>query len=154
MFAPVVRLMVLAAAAAVAPVVRADDPPKVRVTVVTVLATTENNVIDPRLTALAKAVQQREPTLIGFKLAACAGRSVPVGGAETFRLVDKQELKVAIDRPRGVDGRIGLTITPPGLGEIGYECACSKFFPVVTPHVTAAGEQLIVAVMAKPCTAK
>ena len=71
----------------------------------------------------------------------------------TFDLVEKQKLAVKIDAPRGADGKIGLTITPPKLGDISYECTCGKFFPVVTPYKTEKGRQLIVAVMAKPCTA-
>jgi hypothetical protein len=35
-----------------------------------------------------------------------------------------------------------------------YACACDKFFPIITPYKTAAGEQLLIAVMAKPCTGK
>lgn len=145
-------LCLLALLAAAAPV-RADDAASVRVTVVVVLATTENNVVDPKLTALAKEVQKRDETLVGFKLAATSSKSVPVGDSHTFDLVEKQTLTVKVDKPRGADGKIGLTITPPKLGEITYECACSKFFPVVTPYKTEAGRQLIVAVMAKPCTA-
>lgn len=131
----------------------AADPPRVRVTVVSVLATTENNVIDPKLTALAREVQKREPALIGFRLVGSEARSVPVGTAESFTLVEKQDIRVTVDEPRSPDGKYGLTIRPPGAGEISYTCACSKFFPVLTPHTTAAGDRLLVAVMAKPCTA-
>ena len=130
----------------------AADPPRVRVTVVAVLATTENNVIDPKLTALAREVQKREPALIGFRLVGSEARSLPVGTPESFVLVEKQDLRVTVDEPRTQDGRYGLTIRPPGAGEISYTCACSKFFPVLTPHQTAAGDRLLVAVMAKPCT--
>src|SRR5437763_1881408 len=82
----------------------ADDPPAVRVTVVVVLATTENNVVDPKLTALAKEVQKRDESLVGFKLAATVSKSIPVGESHTFDLVEKQELVVKIDKPRGADG--------------------------------------------------
>ena len=54
-------------------------------------------------------------------------------------------------RKKDADGRISLTIKPPGLDKITYGCSCGKFFPVVTPHETKEGEVLIIAVMAKPC---
>jgi hypothetical protein len=127
-------------------------PESVRVTVVIVLASTEDTGVDPRLVELAREVQKRDPKLVGFKIAATDSRSIPVGESYTFELVDKQELKVRVDRPKDGAGRVGLTIKPPGLEHISYGCACGKFFPVVTPHTTKAGEVLILAVMAKPCT--
>src|SRR5262245_34912093 len=126
-----------------------DD--SVRVPVVIVLATTENTGVDPKLAELAKEVQKRDPKLVGFMIAATDSRAIPVGESFTFDLVDKQELKVRVDKPKDAAGRVSLTIKPPGLENITYGCACDKFFPVVTPHTTKAGEVLIVAVMAKPC---
>ena len=128
-----------------------EDP--VRVTVVVVLATTENATVDPKLADLAKQVQKRDPKLTGFRLVATDAKSIPVGDGAAFDLVDKQELKVRVERPKDANGRISLTIKPPGLENITYGCACDKFFPVVTPHRTKAGEVLIIAVMARPCTA-
>jgi hypothetical protein len=148
------RLLTLLVIAATAITIRSDDSsPLIRVTVVAVLATTENNVVDPKLTALAQEVQKRDEALVGFKLVATAWKSIPVGRSHVFDLLEKQTLTVTVDKPRGLDGKIGLTVVPPMLGEISYECTCSKFFPVVTPYRTQKGEQLIIAVMAKPCTA-
>ena len=129
-----------------------DDP--VRVTVVIVLATTENTTIDPKLKELAKEVQKRDPKLTGFKLVATECKSIAVGGSATITLTDKQELKLQVDKAKDANGRISLTLNPPGMDAVTYACACDKFFPVVTPHRTKSGEQLIIAVMAKPCTAK
>jgi len=125
----------------------------VRVTIVVVLATSDNDTIDPKLTELAKEVQKRDPKLTGFKLSTTDGKSIAVGGCHTFELVEKQELKVKVEKQKDANGRISLTIKPPGLENITYGCACDKFFPVVTPVQTKTGEVLIVAVMAKPCTA-
>ncbi len=130
----------------------ADAP--VRVTVVVVLATTTDAVVDEKLADLAKEVRKRNPALSGFKLAACVGKSIPVGESAEFELVEKAVLKVKVERPKDADGRISLTVKPPGTGEVTYACACDKFFPVVTPYKTAGGETLIVAVMAKPCAGK
>ncbi len=99
-------------------------------------------------------MQKRDPKLTGFKLVATEFKSVPVGKGATIPLTDKQELKLNVDRSKDENGRISLTLTPPGMEAVTYACACDKFFPVVTPHRTKAGEVLIIAVMAKPCTAK
>jgi hypothetical protein len=130
------------------------DPGPVRVTVVVVLATGQNATVDPKLADLAKEVRKRDPKLTGFKLVKSEGKSIPVGESATFKLVDRTELVVTVDQPKDAAGRIGLTVQPPDLGEISYTCTCDKFFPVVTPHRTKAGETLIVVVMAKPCSPK
>lgn len=131
----------------------ADDGP-VRVTVVVVLATPQNAKVDPKLKELAKEVQKRDDKLTGFRIAATHGDSIAVGDSATFKLVDKKELKVKVEKSKDDNGRVGLTITPPDLGDITYNCTCDKFFPVVTPYKTKAGETLIVVVSAKPCTRK
>ena len=128
-----------------------DEP--VSVTVVVVLATTEDTGVDKRLVELAKEVQKRDGTLLGFRLAAAEVRSIPVGDGHCFELVDMQVMKVRVERSKDANGRASVTIKPPGLEKITYDCTCGKFFPVVTPHVTKNGEVLIVAVMAKPCMA-
>jgi hypothetical protein len=128
----------------------AEQP--VQVTVVVILASTQQTTIDPRLVDLAKEVQKRDPKLVGFKVAATESRSLPVGESFAVELVDQQELKVKVETPRDAAGRISVTIQPPGLEKITYACTCGKFFPVVTPYRTKAGEVLILAVMAKPCT--
>lgn len=132
----------------------ADQPPPVRVTVVVVLASKEHANVDPKLAALAGEVQKRHDDLTGFKLAAAVQKSIPVGASHTFDLADGKTMKLTVDTPKDKSGRIGVTLHPPGLGEIQYACVCDKFVPVITPHVTKAGERLIVAVLAKPCTGK
>jgi len=145
--------LALVVAATVSPPGRADDPPPaVRVTVVVVLAGPADKGVDPRLAALAEEVRKKDKTLVGFRIAGTASKSILVGSSQEFALVDDQSLSVAVKKPKDADGRVGLTISPPGLGDITYSCTCGKYFPVVTPYKTATGEQLIVAVMGKPCT--
>jgi hypothetical protein len=132
----------------------ATDEKPVSVTVVIVLATDQNAVVDPKLKELAKEVQKRDPKLTGFKLVATECKSIPVGEVATINLTDKQTLRVRVNAAKDEHGRITLTLYPPGMDSVSYACACEKFFPVVTPHKTKAGEQLIIAVMAKPCTGK
>ena len=127
-----------------------DEP--VRVTVVVVLATDQNSRVDPKLVELAKEVQKRDETLTGFKIKAAEAKSIPIGDGYTFELLDKEVLRVRVERSRDADGRINLSIKPPQLEKITYHCTCGKFFPVVTPYQTKGGEVLIIAVMAKPCT--
>jgi hypothetical protein len=131
----------------------ADDKP-VSVTVVIILATDQNTNVDMKLKELAKEVQKRDPKLTGFKLVATESKSIPVGGNVTINLTDKQVLKVTVNQAKDANGRITLTLQPPAMDAVNYACTCDKFFPVVTPHRTKSGEQLIIAVMAKPCTAK
>jgi hypothetical protein len=141
--------------AVVAPRECQPDPGQpVRITVVTVLATGANATIDNRLADLAKEVQKRDPALTGFRIQATEAKSVAPGDSATFELIDRQKLVVKVDRPRDEQGRVGLKIRPPGLGEVTYTCTCDRFFPVVTPHRTRDGETLIVAVMARPCMMK
>jgi hypothetical protein len=128
-----------------------EDP--VRVTVVVVLASSQDTGVDKKLAELAKEVQKRDSTLIGFRLKATEAKSIPIGDGHSFELVDKQVLRVRVEQARDAEGRINLTIKPPGLDKITYHCTCGKFFPVVTPYQTKAGEILIIAVMAKPCMA-
>jgi hypothetical protein len=132
---------------------RADDKP-VSVTVVIVLASDQNTTVDPKLKDLAKEVQKRDPKLTGFKLVATECKSIPVGDSATINLTDKQVLTVKVNQSRDENGRVTMTLDPPGMDSVNYACACDKFFPVVTPHRTKCGDQLIIAVMAKPCQAK
>lgn len=129
----------------------ADDP--VRVTVVIVLANGGSAKTDPALAELAKQVQKRDPKITSFSLHATEAKSIPIGESFVFQLVEKQELKVTVTRAKDATGKISMTIKPPGLENITYACVCDKFFPVVTPYRTKAGDTLIIAVMAKPCTA-
>jgi hypothetical protein len=146
-------LFVAMTLAALAPREACGEQP-VRVTVVVVLATSKNKDVDPKLRELAKEVRNRDKKLTGLKLVESMAKSIPIGDSATFHLIDKQELKVTVERPRDENDQVGLTIKPPKLGEITYKCVCNKFFPVVTPHETKGGETLIIVVMAKPCTQK
>lgn len=145
--------LVLATFLFAAPCGKPDEKP-VSVTVVIVLASDKHAVVDPKLKDLAKEVQKRDPKLTGFKLVATECKSIPVGESATITLTDKQVLKVLVNQAKDANGRITLTLSPPGMDAVSYACTCDKFFPIVTPHKTKAGEQLIIAVMAKPCTAK
>ena len=82
----------------------------VRVTVVVVLATTQDIGVDKRLVDLAKEVQKRDSTLIGFKVVATEAKSIPVGDGHSFELLEKQVVKVRVERPKDENGRVSLAI--------------------------------------------
>ena len=130
-----------------------DTPPAkpVRVIVVVVLAGTLPGPTDPKLRSLAAEVSKRDAKLKSFRLAACLQQSIPVGKTHTFKLPDKQSLKVTVEGPCGQDGKICLSIEPPGGGEVTYSCTCNKYVPVVTGYVNTDDERMILAVMSKPC---
>lgn len=148
-------LRILAVLLALAGGSRAADPPPVKVTVVLVLASSAHAEVNPKLRALAEQLQKKNEKLTGFKLAATLEKSIPIGETHTFKLVDGKTMKVTVDSGKDdKTGRVGLTIDAPGLGEIEYTCVCDKFVPVLTPHVNKKGEQLVIAVLARPCTGK
>jgi hypothetical protein len=126
----------------------------VKVTVLVVLATADSQPIEPKLRSLAVEVRKREPNLNSFKHEKTIARSIANQTSLDIEVLAKQILRVKVEQPRNPDGRVKLTIRPPGVGEITYECVCGKYFPVVTPQVTANGERLILAIMATPCLGK
>lgn len=123
----------------------------VRVTVLVVLASEGKSAIDPKLKALAQEVSKREPKLTSFTLAQSRSLAIPHEKTHEFTLIDKLTMPVKVVQPRNPLGRVKLTIRPPGLGEITYECVCGKYLPIVTPEVTQSGHRLILAIMATPC---
>lgn len=126
----------------------------IRVVVVVILATKDNNVVDRKLADLAKEMEKRGSEFTGFKIHSVLSESIAIGKSNTFDLLEDQTLKVAIDKPKDDKDRMGLTITPKDGTEVTYTCACEKFFPLLTGYKTKDGPTVIVAVSAKPCTGK
>jgi hypothetical protein len=153
-------MLAVAAVAGAIPTGRGDDPDKsdkpqpIRVTVVVVYATTENNVVDKKLSSLAQAVEKRHPELVGYRLKEVLQKSIPVDGSHEFAVAPGQAVTVAVDKPKDKNGRVGLTVTAPDGTAVSYTCVCDKFFPLVTDHKTPCGKTLVLAVGAKPCTGK
>jgi hypothetical protein len=134
----------------------ADEPVSVKVTVVTILASTDKNAkVDKRLAEVAAAVQQQNPELIGFRFGPETCKSVEIGKEETFDLVDDVKATVLVQQGYDKKGRVGLKVKPPQLNEITYSTCCHKYFPLVTPYETKEKkERVIVAVMVCPCKEK
>lgn len=129
------------------------------VTVVAVLATDQNAVIDPKVQGIAEEVKKLEPGLTGFRLVRTTNKPVGVGRKESFPLVDAEMLAVQLlqiepPKEKDKDERVRLAVKAPLTGEITYTTCCSKYFPILTRYLTKENERLIVAVMVKPSAKK
>jgi hypothetical protein len=132
-----------------APRIWAED--QIKVTVVAVLATTQNKNVDPKLECLAKEVQKTHPELTGFRIERCSCQELSVGDKAKFPLVEDEFAEVSIQRGPGKNDRVGMTVKPPKAGEFVYACCCGKFLPICTRYWTKEKEQLIVAVRVQCC---
>jgi hypothetical protein len=141
-------LLVVATVVAAQPP-RRDDSHPVRVDVVIIAASTTDKTVDKKLEEVAPVIQKSNPALVGFKVVEGQYKRVRVGESGTFKL-DGDEFKVKVDHGRDKDGAIGLTVSPPGAGEISYSCTSGKYVPFVTDATTKAGDKILVAVMARP----
>ena len=129
-------------------------PKRVKVTMVTILATDRNNEVDPRLKDIAAEIRKMNPQLKGFKLVSMENKSLPVDEKAVFPLVDDQVAKVVIRRGADENNKVILAVTPPKQGELTWSSACGKFLPIVTRYQTQAKERLILAVRVQPCNGK
>lgn len=86
------RRSVLAAALLLLPLGAAsavcDD--SVSVSVVAILATEQNEKIDPKLESIAKEIQKTEPKLTGFRIAVMSKKTIAVGAKDDFDLGNDQ----------------------------------------------------------------
>jgi hypothetical protein len=133
-----------------APPVRAGD--KVQVTLVTILATTRHEPVDPRLVCIAKEVRKKNPKLRGFKLVNMNRKSLRPGEEWTVKLLEGQEATVVIHQGPNKNNRVELKVDAPLQGEIVYDTVCGKCLPIVTRYKTKGKQdRLIIAVMVRPC---
>jgi hypothetical protein len=146
-FAAILLLAPLAACKA------GDDD--VSVSVVAILATDQNDKIDPKLEGIAREIQKTDPTLTGFRIVKKTEKSMAVGARDDFDLGDEQTLRVVVQKKSDKDGRYQLKITPPQMGDVTYlTTCCGKFLPILTPVRNKNNEQLIIGVGVQPCADK
>jgi hypothetical protein len=142
----------------VAPLALACGPEKparrVRVSVVVILASETDTRVDRKLTCIAREVHKMDPKLKGFRLAKLSCKSLPLGKADTFVLVDGQSTSITVQKAADKMDRIQLAVGPPMMGEITYSTPCGKFLPIFTPILTKKGEKVIIAVRVQPCHKK
>jgi hypothetical protein len=141
-------LLALTAAPACPP---ADE---IEVKVLGILASEHHTEVNGKLTEFAKHVQKRQPGLTGFKLDHTEEHTLKLGETKKFKTSGGQVVEVTVNKERNEKGRITLTIKPPKMGQITYECVCDKYFATATEHYEGKGKdqaQLFVAVKASPC---
>jgi hypothetical protein len=124
---------------------------EVKVTMVVILATDRNNLVDRELKCIAEEVRKLYPHLTGFRLEKFTCKAVPVGENEKFEAVDQQAAAVLVRHAADSKNRVGLTVKAPLQGEIQYTTCCGKFFPIVTRYQTKNKELLILAIRVQPC---
>ncbi len=127
------------------------QPEKIRVSVVAICAHNRDDKIDPRLTCMADEIKKAVPQLTGFKMGKMSCKPVPVGGRETFELVDEQVATVTVVQAADKEHLIQIKLTPPEMGEVTYETECGRFFTIITKYRTRNKEVLILAVRVQPC---
>jgi hypothetical protein len=150
-----IALAALLAPGGVASKARAGD--EVRVTVIVILGSSDPKAaIEEELEEIAKQLQKKDKSLVGFRVGKTTCKSVPVGGKDKFPLADDEVVVVYVLRGLGDDERVQLEIKPPKTqGPIHYSCCCGKYFPVMTDYYTKGkNERVILAVMADPCKVK
>jgi hypothetical protein len=126
-------------------------PEQVKISVVAILATEQNDKIDPRVACIACEVQKVDKKLTGFQVHKMMCQSVAVGGKVNFAVICDQTVGVTVEHGADKDNRIQIKIEPPMLGEITYETCCGKFMPVITRYQTPDNQLLIIAVRVQPC---
>ncbi|HXG11821.1 MAG TPA: hypothetical protein VNK04_18845 [Gemmataceae bacterium] len=144
-------LAALAGLAAAASAGRACQPEQVRVTVVVILATDQNDKVCPTLECLAKEVRKKRPELTGFRQGNQTCKSMTVGKEETFELLEGQCAAVVVQHGANAHNWVCLKVHAPGVGDIVYRSVCGKFFPIVTGYQTKKNETLILAIRVEPC---
>src|SRR5437764_8707374 len=83
---------------------------KVKVTVVTILATARKEGVDPRLQCIAKEICKKEKCLKGFKLADMKCKSLATGEKWAIPLVDGQEAIVVVHHGADKANRVELKV--------------------------------------------
>jgi hypothetical protein len=136
------------AAPAAPPEVRAAND--VKITVVAILATDQNETIDSRVSCIAKEVRKDNRWLTGFQVHRIMGRTIFLGDTATFDVIADQKLSVSVENACTPDERMQLKIKAPTWGEMTYETCCGKFMPLMTRYRTPDNQVLILAVRVQP----
>ena len=138
-----------------APLVLACGPEKkgkrVRVTVIIILASETDTRVDRKLECIAREVRKMHPRFKGFRMANLSCKSIPVGSADLFELVEDQQASITVQRAADKMDRVRLKVGPPMMGEITYSTPCGKFLPILTPYRTKGNDQVLIAVRVQPC---
>jgi hypothetical protein len=151
-FSPLWLVAALTATLDVAPARAAEG--RVRITVVTILASENGTQVDEKIECIAREVQKVNAKLTNFRRGITHSKSIEVGAREEFQLIDNEKVVVTAESGRDADGRVALRVQPTSLGEIRYVTTCGKCFPIITRYTTKDKERLIIAVMVQACNKK
>jgi hypothetical protein len=127
---------------------------EVRVTVVVILATDRDKVVDDKLREIAEAIRKLYPSLTGFRMGPMTCKSVRTAKRESFELVEGQTATVVVLHGADEDDMVCLKLKAPGWREFTYSTVCGKFFPVMTHYQTKDKDQLWIAIAVHPCAGK
>jgi hypothetical protein len=127
---------------------------KVRISIVIILASEKDDKVDKKLECIAKEVRKSHPKLRGFKMVNLSCKSVTVGAADTFDLVEDEQTSITVLRAADKMDRVHLKVGPPMMGQITYSTPCGKFLPILTPVKTKNNEHVLIAVRVQPCNGK
>jgi hypothetical protein len=130
---------------------------EIEIKVLAIMVSEHKTEIDQRLAQFAKQVQKKDSTLTGFRVQRTGSDKLKLGETQKFDLVGKELVEVTVNKERNKAGKVVLTIKPPKLDQITYECVCDKYFSMATQYFEGTGkdkEQLFIAIMAKPCGPK
>jgi hypothetical protein len=119
--------------------------------VVAILATDQNDNVDPKLKGIARVVKKSEPELSGYRLAQTTQMALPAGGRYKFPLVDRETAEVTVQEGTEAENKVILKVKAPQMGAIVYTTACGKYLPILTRYQTKDKERLIVAIMVGTC---
>jgi hypothetical protein len=126
----------------------------VRLSVVVILASETDTKVDKKLEAIATEVRKTYPMLKGFRLVKMECKSLEVGKADEFALLEGETTTINIKGAADKMDVVRLEVGPPSMGKVTYATPCGKFLPIVTPIVTKKGETLLIAIRVQPCTGK
>jgi hypothetical protein len=115
-----------------APQAAKKQEPKVKVTVVVILANDRCNVVDPRLQAIAEEARSLEPKLTGFSMSSMTQASVAQGEKVKFTCIEDEQLEVTICQSADAANKVCLKVNLPHGEEIKYTVVCGKFLPFMT----------------------
>jgi hypothetical protein len=131
-----------------------QDNRRVNVSVVVILASETDAKVDKKLASIAREVRKIDPKLKGFQMKQLSAKSLKVGAADKFMLIDGQQASITVQKAADKMDRVRLKVAPPMMGEITYSTPCGKFLPIITPFRTKNNDLLIIAIRVQPCQGK
>lgn len=129
--------------------VQAEEKTTVKVTVISILASDKHTEVDKRLATFAPEVQKKNPNLTGFRVDHTASVFLELGVTKTVELSDGQKMDVTANASQTEKNKVTITVKPPKLDQITYNCVCDRYFSMATQHFTKNKEQLFIAVTGK-----